>query len=575
MTNFFMQNIKLGLFSKSENTNGSFFLHIFQFLIYTLVSNLLLASLIFLCGFSISWVLLPLSFIFGTVLLIIFYNEKLSYKIFFEIIVGTLLFMLLVIISSFFYNFAWDGNTYHKYAVGLLSKGWNPLRELPSDQFIGEFSGSSNLWVEAYCKFTWILGANIYTITKDIETGKMYTMLGMVMVFVLVFYFLNKKGNKKYVSILVALAASLNPIAIQQFNTFYLDGFLHLCLTMLLIALTMWLDKDTFDRKMSFSLVFSIMIICANIKFTGLLFGGIFCIVYFLLDTIRNYKNYKKAFWKPSLITCGYFAIIAIIAICFAGSTSYMTNLFRHGTLTYPLTGPNKVDIMTPNSPFTEVNHIKNLFISLFSYMENFAYSSGLKPTLKFPFWFDLSKESANLTEVDIRLSGFGIFFSAIFVISLIIIIVKLIKMKKDGKFWFLLTNLLMFVLITISITESWWARYAPCIYFTVLIALYLILKSSKKVFKILGIAFSVLVIFNSALFFKGTTSELQKSIEVSENLTEISLSGPVYVYDGIFPGSYFNLIDKNVDFIINKDVQTLPNWQYSKYASIVWAPRQ
>ncbi|MGN1208365.1 MAG: hypothetical protein ACI4TI_02750 [Christensenellales bacterium] len=559
---------------QTKNSISMLFLHVFQFFLYTLVSNLLLASLFFIVGLTISWILLPLSFMFGTLFLVLFYGEKISYKIFFEIAFGILLFMLLVVVSAFFYDQSYDGNSYHKVAVGLLNNNWNPVYELPVLDVIPGTSGITNLWVEAYCKFTWILGTSIYSITGNIETGKMYTMLAIIMAFLLTFYFFKKKGNKNYTCLIMALAASLNPIAISQFNTFYLDGFLHLCLFMLLIALTMWYQKDEFDRKISMSLVASMVIICANIKFTGLLFAGVFCIIYFILDCVRNYKSNKKAFFKPCLKTCACFALIAFVAVCFAGSSSYMTNLLRHGTPTYPLTGAGAVDIMSWNSPFVEANHFKNLFLSLFSYLNNFTHISGLTPQLKFPFMFS-SEEFEHLSDIDARVSGFGIFFSAIFVISLIILIVKLIKMKKDQNFWLLLVNFLMFVGLTLIIKESWWARYAPCIYFIVLMALYCILTSNKKVFKILGIIFSVLIIFNATLFFSGTAKDLRLSKMASDSMDIVKQSGPVYVYDQYFYGNYFNLLDKGIDFVVNPNVQSLPNWQYLEYGFGLWAPRE
>jgi len=50
-------------------------------------------------------------------------------------------------------------------------------------------------------------------------------------------------------------------------------------------------DTVLFNKKISISLVVASMVTCGNIKFTGLLYGGIFCIAYFLWDCYKNIKN--------------------------------------------------------------------------------------------------------------------------------------------------------------------------------------------------------------------------------------------------------------------------------------------
>ncbi len=83
------------------------------------------------------------------------------------------------------------------------------------------------------------------------------------------------------------------------------------------------------------------------------------------------------------------------MTILWAGNTSYLTNIIRHGELTYPLTGPNKVDIMSGNSPFDESRdtRITNLFVSLFSKMDNVRFNSDRSPVLKIPFYVDWEYE--------------------------------------------------------------------------------------------------------------------------------------------------------------------------------------
>lgn len=549
-----------------------FCLHIAQLLIYIFGFNILLAAVFFAIGMTISWYLLPISFLAAVVVLVIFYGKKVDVAIIYEIAFTIMLLVFFIYISGKVYDQSYDGNAYHKLAVGLLKNNWNPIKSLPTLELTegpGKYSGCT-LWCEAYCKVTWIFAASIYAITGNIESGKAYTLVGMMCAFLLTVYFLKKKGNRNSVCVILALTAGLNPIAVQQMDSFYIDGFLHTVLYILVLSLLMLEDSELFNHYTSASLVAASMIVCGNIKFTGLLYGGIFCIVYYLFGCYKKYKE-KASWFVPCLKSGLCYAMLAAVTIFWAGSSSYLTNLIHHGTFTYPLTGGNKVDIMSGNSPFIEANHFKNLFLSTFSYMDSFTISSNRTVDLKVPFTFDWQRECGYVFSVDSRLSGFGILFSGIIIIALIIIVVKLVRMRKDKVFFLTLLNVLVCLGLTFGIKESWWARYAPYIYFIVLISLFLIFKSDAKYLKCMGAVFAAVVLTNNCLPFLSIPADLENGRYISESIEELNTNGSIEVYNQSFEGIYFNLKDKGVNYTINNDLVDSPDSNVLGYGSTLW----
>lgn len=537
-----------------------FFYHISLLYIYMMAVNILIAAIFFAIGKSMNWYFLPLSFCISIAILCFFYDDIIDKKFIYEILVAIAILLVCIYFAGKFYDTSWDGNAYHKLAIGLLKNHWNPLYNTPdgnvSLDILGIENTGSGLWVEAYCKATWFLGASIYFLTGNIETGKAYTIIGMICVFFITFYFLRKKRKRMHFCLLFSLAAMLNPIAVQQIDSFYIDGFLQSMLYILVVALYMNItEKNKKKLKTSASLIAASMIICGNIKFTGLLYGGIFCIVYFLWYCVKEAHN-KEIYWVKKCIKRGMaYAVLAFVTIFWAGSSSYLTNFINHGTFTYPLTGKNPVDIMSANSPFEDTNHFKNLFISLFSEMDNLKVTSNRVPTLKVPFTLNWESESAMLDLPDARISGFGFFFSGLLIIAIILILIKLLRMKKNADFYLLLINVLVCIALSIGITESWWARYAPYIYFILLMGLYIILDAKKIYAYAIGTLMAVIVCVNGAIFLYSLPEEMKFSKQVFSQIKELNNYKLIDVYTTSFSGLYFNLKDLGVYYSVNENL--------------------
>ena len=548
--------------------NNKFLFHVAQIFLYLMASNLLIASTVFIFGGTVGKYMLPLSFAAAILLTGIFYGGKIGRLYILEIIVSIALFCMLAYFCGMIYDTSWDGNAYHKLAIGLLKNHWNPMNANSNKEIIKNLIQIKSkpdhfIWAEAYPKAAWIFGASIYAITENIESGKVYTILGIFCAFAFTKYYLEKIGKSKRFSISFALAAALNPIAIAQLKTFYVDGYLYLILYILVLSLIMN------SNKISASLAASAMIICGNIKFTGLFYGGVFCIAYYIWYCANSFIDKEKNFFQICLKRFCLFAALGLITIFWAGAQSYGTNFINHDNLLYPLMGKNSIDIITSNSPFPEANHFKNLLISIYSRMDNFTLNHNPKkvPILKIPFAI-YDSEKTHLNIIDNRISGWGVWFSGFFTLSILAILIKLYSMQKNKEFFFLSMNIFVNLLLCFVIKESWWARYSPQIYFIALIGFFIVLDAKKSA--LFECIFLLIILANSVFFLEPypyilrTTPKTQAVFNAAKKLDK------VFIAPNIFEGTYFNLKDAGINYIIdeslNKAKSPLPHANLNLY---------
>ena len=100
---------------------SSFCLHAVQILLFTMAADLLLTAALFVLGISMQWFYLPLSFAVGILCSALFSaGEKSSLRqTVYEILFCALSFAFLAFVSGLLFDATWDGNAYHKLAVGL------------------------------------------------------------------------------------------------------------------------------------------------------------------------------------------------------------------------------------------------------------------------------------------------------------------------------------------------------------------------------------------------------------------------------------------------------------------------
>jgi len=548
--------------SKKVLLNSAFFLLLF------ITVNLIFVSVVFLFGGTIkSFYLLVEALLAGG--LYSFFLEKDTRK---EKIAGVVLGVVVLIAGVFaclnVYDFAHDSNWYHKAAVGALKNGWNPIY-----QNFEEFADTANLgikdlryamtWTNHYPKATWLFGASIYSLTDNIESAKVMNILMMYIVFSYLFFYLSDYRLKGYQAFVLSLLTVVNPITLPQMFTLYTDNLL-LSALFLMIGVLFTIADNAFNicKKFQYASLFCAVVICVNVKFTGLAYAMVFCLLFYGILLWNSYKQYKlKEMFQKATI---FLAVTFGVGVLLVGSSSYVKNLFTRGNLFYPLMGEDAVDIMTGNQPdrFEEMIGPHKVFVSLFSETSN-IYGDNF-PKLKIPFTLDEKEIQIANKGFDVRIGGFGPLFSGIFCISLLISIVGMYKLFGNSRKWFYMVSgvIGISILLLLCISESWWARYSPYVYLLPIFALIMLFigwnecrtKQLKVLFGFMSAALVALLVVNSSFFAQYIVSCAKETVETKqvlsslkeetkESVAEISLSYPSNF------GLEFNLKDYDINY--------------------------
>lgn len=539
-------------------------------IIMTLTIDVLVCSLVFFSRGVITAAILPSSFVIACSILFFFKGNKQPLTFLIEVCASLVIFVGFAMLMGQFYDASYDGNAYHKLAIGLLRYGWNPIYEVPDASVATRVLGSNvyiEPWVEGYCKGTWFFSATMYSITGNIETGKCYNIILLVAVFLVAYGTYRKRINCVPAVILLAIVTAFNPVLISQMFTFYLDGALYASLALLIMYLLVWLLDEKESRPYIYILIGAAMVFCGNVKFTGLLLGGVFCIVNYLAYVVRTFAKNKKQMsnketFKKLIPSFVIFASIALVTVIWGGSSAYVTNLIRHQTIGYPITGKDAIDIMTANSPFTPgTDRFTCLFQSLFAKTSNFVYTSGSPIKLKMPFTVAESELEYLKEACDIRLSGFGPLFSGVVILTACVFIYECIVGKKNYENLLLLINFILCLVFVIAIKESWWARYSAYAYIAVIIVLYAAIKDGKFTRPLIYLALltAIVLLVNDCYSFNIIKFNIEYSQLIKESLDAVKEVGDIHVYNSFFAGSYFNLMDQGIKFVIDPAVMDAP----------------
>lgn len=502
--------------------------------------------------------------------------SKHTYKIYIiSIIITTFIVAISTYIIGKTFDTTCDGNFYHKTAIGLIKEGWNPLYQNAADfceksdseiEDKGQF-----LWIDHYPKASWNFAASIYAITNNIESGKVITLLLLISLSCLTYSYFSEKKLKKWQSILLAVIIAINPIAMSQLFSYYVDSIMGLSLYGIILFLIMITDKNytLLSKKEKWIGLACEIILCMNIKFTGVYFAAIFSLMFYALWIIelRKEENFAKKVWKITL----NFIIIVIIGIGIVGSSTYIKNTIDHKNPLYPLMGKGKVDIVTTMQPesFGYKNRVIKLIESTFAISENITYTSGDSPKFKIPFSI-AENEINNIAIPDIRIGGYGIFFGGIVIFSIIILAYSLILIAKKEKKLFnnFIAIIAGIILSTLFMSEAWWARYSPQLYLIPILSLIGIFTMSNTTDKkniiicnIIGIALTAIMIINTSFFIYWRVKDLQVFKNIKNSLVAISDSSSnlddkisIAFNDTYYYGIIFNIRDKNVNYKIENN---------------------
>ena len=499
---------------------------------------------------------LALTYILSTIILVKKKNN--IKKIGLTILTFSLILLSTILISANTYDLSWDGNSYHKAAIGELKNGWNPLYEGIEDFNMSEdnilkLAGTHDIWCNHYAKGQWIFAANVYSITNNIESGKCINLLAMVSVLLISLSYFISKINV-ILGILISLLLAINPITLMQMFTYYNDMLIYSFIIILLICMQNIIENK--NIKTNYLLLFFSICILINIKFTGLAYAGFIMVIYYI------YIIFKKQLREKNIKFMTFLGIISvIIGIFLIGSSTYVKNFIDHGHPLYPLFGENKQDIMTSNQPaiFSQMNRIEKFIYANFSKSQNLTAYQQENPTLKIPLTYT-EAELYQLSIPDLRIGGFGVLFGGILIISIIVIIIGLYFLYFKNKKLFAQIGIIIgtITLLILILDESWWARYMPQLYVVPIVAiLILYIFKGRKINIIMLSLISILLIINTGIIIRyNTIVNIKKFNEVKTELKTLKNDESLLLYTTDFNGAMFNIYDinKNIKILLTLD---------------------
>ncbi len=451
---------------------------------------------------------------------------------------------LWTIVCGLIFDWSYDGMYYHKQAIITLKEGWNPLRQSSIEADVFASYPNMSLWLDNYPKGIWIFSAAIYAITNHLETAKAVNILFLLPTFCIAYDVMRGVyGQSRGRSAALALLFVLNPVFICQVFTSYNDLAVGCCIIMtVLLCMKIYTERA---NAYTYILLFGIAAFSCTVKFTAPVFVGIILLVTGICYACKVKMGWIKLKRPVLIVLTGFLTGILLI-----GFDPYVKHLAEGKHIVYPVMGEGAYDIMNTNPPATLEEHgqLGKLFISLFSQTNN---DIAQVPRLKIPFSIH-SAELDHLSNADIRIGGFGVLFSGILILSLLLFLAAVCSRIKllavIGIF------LCTFTLLTLFFPESWWARYTSYTYYIpVFILLYSMNSSGERLswLKWFQRLIYALFLVNSAiLIWAVLNTGIQTTAELNQKLAEVKATDKkVFVRVNDFPTHVKLFSEYGIDF--------------------------
>jgi hypothetical protein len=351
-----------------------------------------------------------------------------------------------VVVSGALYDTTIDGQDYHFQAVHALVKGWNPFHqgfEVPDDLK----PIPPHAWVVFFPKATWFVSAIQVASGLSVESAKNQGLLLIVAGFLSLLGLLLKLGFAPAASAAIALCASANPVATNQVFSRMTDGPLAASLLLFGTFAVLWVRLE--DRRawlgMAAALAYGL-----NLKFSAVPMFAVAC-AFTCLACFRRDDHSRM------LAAGGLLAAIGLVSIVALGYAPYMRNWLEHGHIFHPLLGAHRIDIMEAET-LRALSPLQRFLFSLFAETHS-GFATEMR--LKMPFFFSWD-ELRYAGGPDIRIAGFGPFYSGAFVIAVGLAALLLWHNRGDERVWGAGLILAAILASALILPENWWARYVP-----------------------------------------------------------------------------------------------------------------
>jgi 4-amino-4-deoxy-L-arabinose transferase-like glycosyltransferase len=335
-----------------------------------------------------------------------------------------------------------------------MAEDWNPIKKP-----LISSSPHTQEWIRHYAKGPWYIALAVYKTTNHIEWAKCPTWLALAAMLFSVLAACLDFGMRRRRAIAIALLVSLNPVVTCQLCSYLVDGLLISFLACFTAALFIW-----FRCRNSLVLVLLITsaILCINSKFSGLVFlcfvsagGGLYCLIK-RRDLLIRYVLTQ--------------ALIIVLGTAGFGYNPYVTNYIHRGhpffpfmgTKEYPSldqSGQNPIDKYETPHNMLRKNRLVCFGYAIFGRPGSQPFMDGQNARLMWPFIVPL-KDIGMYYFHELRIAGFGPFFSGAFLFALILLAIALLVPNLPRTIIFLSTITIVASLLISR--HAWWARYGP-----------------------------------------------------------------------------------------------------------------
>jgi len=388
-----------------------------------------------------------------------------------------------ILLAGQYYDMSYDGQCYHQTAILSLHNGWNPLWE--------PFLHRDFYPIQNYPKASWYLAASLYEFFGSVEIGKAFNYLFPSAAGVALFQFLRRLGSAPLsVRLLVSLIGAATPTVLCQLNSFYLDGVL---VSNLILVLVFSLEYYLYADKSRLPLMLLGSLLLINLKFTGLVYLGVFQIAFWL-----------ALLWQKRRLHWAYFRYCAaglILGALVLGFNPYVINTAHFGSPVHPMPGENVARFQAP-AEFIAKNRVEKLAWSLFS-----QTSANMKrmPVLKIPFTVS-AYEWEHLGTTSVRYGGMGPLFGGVLLLLPLALVLAWRGARPWAKAGMAMSGLVL--VSVLAIPEPWFSRFVPQIWLFPLIWLVVLFwgvrERGRKAARVLALAISLILLADQAIVLAG-----------------------------------------------------------------------
>ena len=344
---------------------------------------------------------------------------------------------------------------------------------------------------------------------------------------------------------IISVLICLNPVFICQIFTSYNDMAVGtLIITAALLGMKIYAERAD---EVDYITLFCVTAMSCLVKFTAPLLVGLVLIAYgtgYLVKT--RGKNFSMHFKKPAAVIISGFLIGTVIF----GFDPYIKHLANGQNLVYPVMGEGKYDIINTNASQGLEGKPEALkyFISLAS-ESNSNFNEHYK--IKIPFSIH-SREVLYLNNADIRLGGFGVWFSGALLLALACAAAACFKKHRMKAETAIL--LITFFALGLFFPEAWWARYASYTYYIPIFLMIYAGSSPVKNIKTASLAVAAVLLINSTLNAVCVTkSGIKEKTEIDKYLDIIKAQNKsIILRVNDFPSHVKLFEEKGIDFTLS-----------------------